>query len=349
MRGAPWMVVFVVLLCAGCATGRQPAATDPDPVPAAASISGGDPGTAARTSDGTGAFAGETSAAAADGTAADAAPETDTDTDADSDDDDMELDEAEADEAVIEAKPDLPSTDLPGRLELHRPNYIMPVTWTDRANGRSDAELKFQISLRHRIGDFPVYFGYTQVAYLRWLDEENSRPFREINFNPEIWYRVRPGRLWAGEALDWLGLDLGYEHESNGEDLPQSRSWDRLYARPFFDSGPWHGALKVWYRIPESKKDSPTDPSGDDNPEILDYYGYHELNVNYTFTDGDWLSVTTRYAAANRRGSLRLEYATPTPTRNSYFFFQLFSGYGESLQTFKENRSRIGFGFALLR
>jgi len=241
--------------------------------------------------------------------------------------------------------PDLPATSLPGGLELHRPNYIMPLTWTDRAHGKGDAELKFQISLKHRLGETPFYFGYTQVAYLRWLDRKHSRPFREINFNPELWYRFRPGRL----PPDWLGLDLGYEHESNGEDLPGSRSWDRLYARPWFEEGPWRGALKIWYRIPEPKKDSPDDPSGDDNPDILDYYGYHEATLGYTFDDGDWVSVMTRYAFATQRGAIRLDYAIPTPTNRSYFFFQLFSGYGESLQTYHDERTRIGVGFALLQ
>lgn len=244
--------------------------------------------------------------------------------------------------------PDLPSTPLPGRLELHRPNYIMPLTWTDDAAGNEDAELKFQISLRHQIGNFPVYFGYTQTAYLRWLDEEDSRPFREINFNPELWYRMRPGRL-PGERLDWLGIDAGYEHESNGEDLPESRSWDRLYVRPWVEHDRWLAALKLWYRIPEDPKESPSDPSGDDNPDILDFYGHHELKVGYTFAGGDWTEVTTRYAFSDERGAIRLRYATPTPTRNSWFFAELFSGYGESLQTFKENRTRVGIGFALLR
>jgi phospholipase A1 len=257
---------------------------------------------------------------------------------------------AEPDETPPESAtgPDLPSAELPGRLELHRPNYVMPLTWTDDAEGDEDAELKFQISLKHQVGSFPVYLGYTQTAYLRWLDEENSRPFREINFNPEIWYRVTPGRL-PGERFDWLGVDAGYEHESNGEDVPESRSWDRLYVRPWLEQGRWRAALKLWYRLPEQEKDSPTDPEGDDNPEILEYYGSHELKVGYSFDGGDWAEVTTRYAFPHDRGAIRLRYATPTPTRNSYFFVELFSGYGESLQTFRDSRSRIGIGFALLR
>ncbi len=159
------------------------------------------------------------------------------------------------------------TTTLPGRLRIHRPNYVLPLTWPDDGTDDADAELKFQVSLKHPIGGWPLYFGYTQTAYWRWLDEQRSRPFREINFNPELWYRVRPGRLpWRW--LDWLGLDFGVEHESNGEDVPASRSWNRVYARPWLEQGPWRAALKLWYRVPEEEKDDPNDPEGDDNPRI---------------------------------------------------------------------------------
>lgn len=240
---------------------------------------------------------------------------------------------------------ELPPTELPGRLELHRPSYVLPLTWSDDAEGRADAELKFQISLRHRVGNTPVFLGYTQIAYWRWLDKDNSRPFREINFNPEIWYRFRPGRL----EPDWLGLDLGFEHESNGESVERSRSWDRVYMRAFIDEGPWAGDLKIWWRRPVREKDSQTDPGGDDNPDILEYYGHHELSLAYTFAGGTRLTAMTRFAFSDERGAARLELATPTPTRNSWFYVQLFSGYGESLETFRDKRTRLGIGFALLR
>ncbi len=237
----------------------------------------------------------------------------------------------------------LDALDLPGRLKLHRPNYVMPVTWTDDGEDSDDAEFKFQISLLHQVGDTPFYMAYTQVAYWRWLDSENSRPFREINFNPEFWYRFDRGRL----PMDWLGLDLGYEHESNGEGVGDSRSWDRFYVRPWFENGPWRGQLKLWYRIPEEDKDGPDDPTGDNNPDILDYYGRHEARLEYRFNDGDRLAVTTRYAYSDDRGSVKLEYALATGG-DSYVFFQLFNGYGESLETYRENRSRIGVGFAFM-
>ncbi len=235
--------------------------------------------------------------------------------------------------------------DLPGRLELHRPNYVLPLTWTDEADNSDDIELEFQLSLRHQVGATPFYVAYTQESYLRWLDEENSRPFREINYSPEIWYRFRPGRL----PLDWLGLDVGWEHESNGGAVGESRSWDRVYLRPWLAQGRWRGHLRLWYRVPEPEKEHPGDATGDDNPEILDYYGHHELRLEYFFRGGSRLAAKTRYAFSSDRGALQLQYAWPTPTRESYFFLQLFTGYGESLETFKTKRTRVGIGFTLLQ
>lgn len=233
--------------------------------------------------------------------------------------------------------------ELPGRLKLHRLNYVLPLTWPEDSHDSDDAELKFQISLLHQVGQTPFYLGYTQVAYWRWFDTERSRPFREINFNPEVWYRFDRGRL----PVDWLGVDVGYEHESNGEGVADSRSWDRFYLRPWFEEGRWRGQLKLWYRLPEDPKKAPDDPSGDDNPDILDYYGHHEARLAYRFSGGDRLAVTTRYAYSDDRGSVKLDYAIATDG-DGYFFFQLFSGYGESLQTYRASRTRIGVGFALM-
>ncbi|MFW5970085.1 MAG: phospholipase A [Halofilum sp. (in: g-proteobacteria)] len=239
---------------------------------------------------------------------------------------------------------DLATVTLPEGLSLYRPNYALPLTWSDDADGSADAEFKYQLSFQYQVARTPVYVSYTQTAYFRWLDDENSRPFRETNYNPEVWYRFRPGRL----RPDWLGLDLGYEHESNGEDLPQSRSWDRGYARAWFDQGRWYGSLKVWERIPEGEPSTEDDPDGDDNPDIVDYYGHHELQVEYTFEDGDRLAATSRYSFSDHHGALRLDYATPTGGGSGYWYVQLFTGYGESLETYRENRTRIGIGFALL-
>ena len=233
---------------------------------------------------------------------------------------------------------------LPEGLSLHRPNYALPLTWSEDADDEGDAEFKFQFSLKYQILQTPFYAAYTQEAYFRWLDEDDSRPFREINFMPELWYGFRPGRL----EPDWLGLDIGIEHQSNGESQPESRSWNRAYVRPYFQRGPWQASLKVWSRFgAPDEPSSPSNPDGDDNPDIVDYYGRHELRLDYTFADGERLSLLTRYSLSEGRGALRLDYAWPTGG-NGYWYAQLFTGYGESLETFRENRTRIGIGFALM-
>lgn len=244
-------------------------------------------------------------------------------------------DESETGESVLT---------LPKGLSLYRPNYLLPVTLPDDAEDEGDVEFKFQLSLQYQIAESPVFAAYTQESYFRWLDADDSRPFREVNHKPELWYRFRPGRL----EPDWLGLDVGIEHQSNGEDQPDSRSWNRAYVRPWLEQGPWWGELKVWARVGEEDEPStPEDPEGDDNPDILDFYGHHELRLAYRFDDGQRVSALTRYAFDTGRGALRLDYAHPTGG-GGHWFVELFTGYGESLETFRENRTRIGVGFALM-
>lgn len=251
---------------------------------------------------------------------------------------------SEEEREAANVDPELETLTLPRGLSLYKPNYALPLTWSDDAAESADAEFKYQLSFQYQVARTPVYVAYTQTAYLRWLDDENSRPFRETNYNPEIWYRFRPGRLQP----DWLGLDIGYEHESNGEDLPESRSWDRTYVRAWFDQQAWYGSLKLWSRVPEGDPSTQEDPDGDDNPDIMEYYGHHQLQLEYTFEDGERLSATSRYSFSDHHGALRLDYAWPTGTGSGYWYLQLFSGYGESLETYRENRTRIGIGFALL-
>ena len=106
-------------------------------------------------------------------------------------------------------------------------NYLLPLTWGNRAEGSADAELKFQFSFKQQLYD-GLYFAYTQKSFWRVLDGEDSRPFRETNYNPELFWRLL---RTTPEGLSWGG-DLGFEHESNGAREPTSRSWNRLYLAP---------------------------------------------------------------------------------------------------------------------
>ncbi|XOZ32230.1 phospholipase A [Halomonadaceae bacterium KBTZ08] len=132
-------------------------------------------------------------------------------------------------------------------FQPHRRNYLLPITSASTPNQvpRTPAhpprphdetlekeEAKFQLSFRLPLltgvldGPNRLWFGYTQLAFWQLYNTDESSPFREINFEPEI---------FLTHELDWdLGpgsiemISIGFNHESNGRAEPFSRSWNRL-------------------------------------------------------------------------------------------------------------------------
>ncbi len=229
-------------------------------------------------------------------------------------------------------------------FSLHKQNYVIPLTWSNVARHSEDAEFKFQFSFKQRLWK-SFYFAYTQKSFWRILDQEDSRPFRETNHNPELFYRLKPERNRLGP---W-GLDVGYEHESNGAREPDSRSWDRVYIAPFFDFGDLRASFKVWYRLSEEQKRFPDDPEGDENPDIEDFYGNTELRLAYEFPFGHEINLATRWNFETSKGGLQFDYSIPTPNRNVFFIAQIWTGYGESLIDYNHYRTRYGIGLMFSR
>src|SRR6185436_13257366 len=124
---------------------------------------------------------------------------------------------------------------------------------------------------------------------------------------PEFFYRWKPHWRQRPE----LGFDVGGDHESNGKDLPDSRSWNRLYLASYFEGASQLAYLKLWYRLPEDPKSSPEDTEGDDNPDIQDFYGYGEFNWQFKF-EGErrqMLSLMVRANPTTGKGALNLNYS----------------------------------------
>lgn len=234
-------------------------------------------------------------------------------------------------------------------LSLYKTNYLLPLTWSNRATTSADAELIFQLSIKQQVARLPLYLAYTQKSFWRILDQANSRPFRETNYNPELFYRyLRPG----SGLLIW-GIDGGGEHESNGASDPESRSWNRLYVRPFFSYKRLRGSFKLWYRWPEDPKTGPADTGGDDNPDIYKYYGYGELSLGYMFSNrwqrDHMLNLQARFNPATGKGGLQVDYTLPTLYRNAFWVAHLWSGYGESLSNYNHSLTRFGIGVMFKR
>jgi phospholipase A1/A2 len=224
-------------------------------------------------------------------------------------------------------------------FSLHKENYLLPFTWGNTAVSTKDAELKFQFSFKQQIYH-SLYFAYTQKSFWRVLDQEESRPFRETNYNPELFYRwQRPTPSWGA----WGG-DLGIEHESNGNREPDSRSWNRVALTPFIEYGRLRAELKLWRRLSEKAKKTPDDTSGDENPDISDFYGYGELRLAYVNRWQHRAALMTRWNFATDKGAVQLDYSLPTGTRNLFVYGQFWSGYGESLSDYNRSLTRYGVG-----
>lgn len=214
-------------------------------------------------------------------------------------------------------------------------------------------ETKIQISLR---GDYTTnWFGasqiwtgaYTQRSY--WQLFISSEPFRETNYMPEAF--VTFPLFHKLDAIALKGVALGFIHQSNGQveyfdvnntlESP-SRSWNRLYVRGHFQFYKLYAALTLWYPILSTG-------TLNDNADIVDYYGYGALELNYPM--GDLLArFNGRYNVKEHKGAAELEFTYPmTDNKKIFYYVQGFTGYGQSLIDYHENLQQVGFGISISR
>jgi phospholipase A1/A2 len=230
-------------------------------------------------------------------------------------------------------------------LTLHKELYLLPFTYSNLHHG-PETEVVFQLSAKHDLFKTSVYVAYTQISYWQAYNADASSPFRDTNFNPEIFYRHRETRVGPG----LLGADVGAEHESNGQRLPLSRSWNLLYVAPWYRGDQWLASVKLRYRLPEDAKTSPEDPLGDDNPEITDYLGHSDIHLYYAFSGGHLLHVLMRGYLGTHRGNVNLNYSFPLSAEtDTYVVVRLFSGYGASLMDYNKSANLLGVGIMFNR
>jgi phospholipase A1 len=250
----------------------------------------------------------------------------------------------------------------PFALTPHKPSYLLYSTMDEANQGPysgllgtseplDDTEMIFQVSFKAPVwrevfgtnGD--LFVGYTARSDWQLFNDEISSPFRETNYEPEVFWQSETNRKILGWNLS--GYRLGFVHQSNGRNVPLSRSWNRIYAHLGFDRGPWTLALKPWYRIPEDEKEFPGDTEGDDNPDMWKYMGYGEYSLIYRTRKQHVLSLMTRYNFySDGRGAAQLSWSFPLNNRFRGFA-EVFSGYGDSMIDYNESITRISLGIAL--
>jgi phospholipase A1 len=240
-------------------------------------------------------------------------------------------------------------------IRLHRSNYFLPFTYNETPNEEpiqaadpdeevKNWEVKFQISFKVKLWQdvlgkkMDLWVGYTQLSFWQLYNYEDSSPFRETDYEPELLLNFRTDYRFLGFRGRFV--NIGFNHQSNGRSEPLSRSWNRVVANFGFERNNFTVILNIWYRIPESEED-------DDNPDIEDYLGYGQVNFFYIWREHRFgLFLRNNLDFDDNNGALQLEWSIPLLKRVSGYI-QYFYGYGESLLDYNASTNRIGVGFIL--
>lgn len=226
-------------------------------------------------------------------------------------------------------------------IQTHKANYI--TGYGSEADGSNETEklLKFQVSFATTVLDLPfadVVGAYTQKSF--WAVEEKSGPFKEHNFNPEIF-------LVREDVGPFDAASVGYEHVSTGEGDALSGGWDRAYLETSL-SGDFRGYLwtltpRLWWVV---KNEDTVEGIGDKDHTGLgvdDFGG--TISGSVTFPMGAILEGE----AGRRYGELTL-LVDLIPGLNQYtLYFTGRRGLGDSLLAWDEYTTSGGAGVALVR
>ncbi len=241
-------------------------------------------------------------------------------------------------------------------LEPYKPIYILNSWFLDNEGsdqGYRDDELVLQFSFKRLLWG-NLYFAYSHTAFWQLADLQNSRAFRETNYNPEIFLDFPD--LWM---LDHVRLGLA-EHESNGEKqqfddeanpINFSRTWNRAYLFMQKEMARYLGlGMKVW--IVSDRKENDWISFYDDNADIQQYMGSGEIYIDIG-RGPTTLSLMLRHGWKEGTETIRVEgriplYGLYSETDNGLdLFLQYFSGFGNCLIDYdrRVNRFAVGLSF----
>lgn len=225
------------------------------------------------------------------------------------------------------------SYDEPFRIAEYRPNYFI---W-----GKPDAKIQFSFKF-NILKDYNLYLGYTQVMF--WDLGEDSNPFSDINFNPELFYR-----FVYKYPIFFTETDLGYSHTSNGEDGKDSRSVEELFLQLTKETAHSFGISRLQIRLRYFYSED------NENKELKDFYGPVVVKLAFTklgrrifFTEQFFVEYYNggQYAQDFSKSSVRVSFRFKLfrSITAPKVFVQYFNGYGENLKNFniRDESFRIG-------
>jgi len=246
----------------------------------------------------------------------------------------------------------------------YKPIYILPLRWSSQPNDQpysgnpaegyivpdddsqkyNHLETKFQLSFKVKVlqaifgryGD--LWVAYTQKSHWQVYNQSLSRPFRETNYEPEVILNFNTNIKMFGFTNRMAGVS--FNHQSNGRDMPLSRSWNRIIFHAGFERDNWQVYLRPWIRMADDD---------DDNPDIIRRIGNGDATVIYTmgksvisFTGSTNFSFNSHFSGyAEASWSYRL-------FGNLKGYLQITHGYGETLIDYNNRQTTIGLGVSLV-
>jgi phospholipase A1/A2 len=241
----------------------------------------------------------------------------------------------------------------------HRSTYVLPARWTSDVNQSPQSptqpastsseplesvEAKFQLSLKLKAADdmfdspLDLWVGYTQQSNWQVYNSELSRPFRETNYEPEIFATLPLGISLYGVTARML--NVGFVHQSNGRSDPLSRSWNRIFAQLGLEYGSYSLLVRPWIRLNEDRED-------DNNPDIESYVGRGDITGIWTKGEHTVSMMFRNSFKDDWRGAGQIDYSFPI-SGSLRGYLQVFSGYGESLIDYNHQQTTIGLGVLVI-
>ena len=241
----------------------------------------------------------------------------------------------------------------------YSPNRLIEKHWEDGVRDpskdyvRDDNEAQFQLSIKVPLySDFlgtgaDLFTAYTQNSYWQVYDTEHSSPFRETNYMPELFLEWQPNKKFGDSTL--IKSRFALIHQSNGQDVGQSRSWNRTEIFFLFQNNNIYYGFNAWDRWNEDEKTDPTATEGDDNEGLENYIGKQKYFVKYKSKNFNIMLAHQNDILDYHpsKGNTKIDLTFPSINSNFDFFIRYFNGYGESLIDYNVKIERVSFGIMI--
>lgn len=239
-----------------------------------------------------------------------------------------------------------------GRISTYEPMYFI---------AGSSPTVKFQLSLKYKIFDEGgklaekysplnhLYLAYSQTSF--WDLASSDPKFTSNSYRPELMFNY--DNILKADSHFWnlsqLGMQGGFEHESNGTGGTAERSMNIIYIRPIFM---WDiDKANDWF-VSVAPRVFAYVTTGEYTQDIAQYRGYGDLRVVFGQRFGPQIAAVARIGEDFDKGSLELDLSQPLRPRTRgdldlYLYAQFFTGYGDQLSYYNKSSTtfRVGIGF----